>query len=86
MAKKKKKTTITFITNKSTFDYELLEKYRRSCPQGTEVKAMRMGKVNLKDSFCFFQNNELWVKGMHITIPRRRYRQPHPHDLENSTP
>ena len=53
---------------KALFDYELLEEYMAGLVlKGTEVKAIRMGKVNLKDSFCFFKNNELWVKGMHIS-------------------
>jgi SsrA-binding protein len=35
--------------------------------QGTEVKAIRDGKANLADCYCFFQNNELWVRNMHIS-------------------
>ena len=34
---------------------------------GTEVKAIRQGGVNLKDSWCTIENGELWVKGMHIS-------------------
>ena len=33
---------------------------------GTEVKSIREGKVNFVDSFCIFQNGELWVRNMHI--------------------
>lgn len=65
----KKGTQNLHITNKKAyFDYELLEKYVAGLVlDGTEVKSIREGKVNLKDSFCFFQDNELWVKGMHIS-------------------
>ncbi len=34
---------------------------------GTEVKAIRQGGVNLKDSWCTIEDGELWVKGMHIS-------------------
>ncbi len=33
---------------------------------GTEVKSLRMGGVNLKDSWCSIDSGELFVKGMHI--------------------
>lgn len=34
---------------------------------GTEVKSIRAGGVNLKDSFCSFKNNEIFVMNMHIS-------------------
>ena len=34
---------------------------------GTEVKSLRQGQVNLKDSWCFIDNGELFIKGMHIS-------------------
>lgn len=34
---------------------------------GTEVKSIRNGGVNLKESWCSIDNGELWVKGMHIS-------------------
>lgn len=34
---------------------------------GTEVKSMRMGKVNLKESYCEIDGGELFVHGMHIS-------------------
>lgn len=34
---------------------------------GTEVKSIRGGGVNLKDSWCSIDNGELFVKGMHIS-------------------
>ena len=33
---------------------------------GTEVKSLRQGQVNLKDSWCSIDNGELFIKGMHI--------------------
>lgn len=34
---------------------------------GTEVKSIRQGRVNLKDSWCTIEDGELFVKGMHIS-------------------
>ena len=33
---------------------------------GTEIKSIRAGKASLVDSYCYFNQKELWVKGMHI--------------------
>ena len=35
--------------------------------KGTEIKTIRQGKVNLKDSFANFKNGECFVYGMHIS-------------------
>lgn len=34
---------------------------------GTEVKSIRQGQINLKDSYCSFKDGELYVRGMHIS-------------------
>ncbi len=34
---------------------------------GTEVKSVRLGKVNLKDSWCIIDNGELFLNGTHIS-------------------
>ncbi|MCX7970161.1 MAG: SsrA-binding protein SmpB [Negativicutes bacterium] len=34
---------------------------------GTEIKSLRAGKVNLKDSYAAFDNNELWLFNLHIS-------------------
>ena len=34
---------------------------------GTEVKALRQGKANLKDAWCGVQGGELWIHGLHIS-------------------
>ncbi|HJN06177.1 MAG TPA: SsrA-binding protein SmpB [Bacteroidales bacterium] len=34
---------------------------------GTEIKSIRMGKASLADSYCYFDEGELFVRGMHIT-------------------
>lgn len=56
------------IRNKKAFhDYEILEKYVAGLQlQGTEIKSIRLGKVSLVESYCLFQKNELYVRGMQI--------------------
>jgi SsrA-binding protein len=33
---------------------------------GTEVKSLRAGKASFNDSYCLFQNGELWIRSLHI--------------------
>lgn len=47
-----------FIEEKIEVGIELL---------GTEVKSLRAGKLNLKDSWCNINNGEIYVLGMHIS-------------------
>jgi len=56
------------IRNKKAYhDYEILDKYVAGIQlQGTEIKSIRMGKVSLGESYCLFQNGELYVRGMQI--------------------
>jgi len=57
------------IRNKrATFDYELIERFRAGIQLvGTEIKSIRAGKASLVDSYCYFVNGELWLKGMRIS-------------------
>ena len=34
---------------------------------GTEVKSLRLGQVNLRDSYCYVKNGELFARGIHIS-------------------
>lgn len=34
---------------------------------GTEVKSLRQGTVNIKDSYCSIEDGELFVIGMHVS-------------------
>ncbi|MBR6796935.1 MAG: SsrA-binding protein SmpB [Clostridia bacterium] len=55
--------------NKKAFhDYFVEDKYEAGIELcGTEVKSLRAGRVNLKDSYCRIQNGELFVLGMHVS-------------------
>ena len=53
---------------KAYHDYFVLEKLEAGLELfGTEVKSIRRGKVNLKDSWCFVKDGEMFVNGMHIS-------------------
>ena len=53
---------------KARHDYFLEETYEAGIELfGTEVKSLRLGQVNLKDSWCDIQNGELFIKQMHIS-------------------
>ena len=55
-------------TAKPRHDYFVLETFETGIELvGTEVKSLRQGGVNLKDSWCTIDNGELFVKGMHIS-------------------
>ena len=54
--------------SKAYHDYFIEEKYEAGIElTGTEVKSIRMGNVNLKDSFCVIKDGQLSVLGMHIS-------------------
>ncbi len=55
--------------NKKAFhDYFIEEKYECGIElTGTEVKSIRLGQVNVKDSYASIENGEVWLKGMHIS-------------------
>ena len=53
---------------KAYHDYFVDQKYEAGIALfGTEVKSLRLGQVNLKDSYCYIEDGELFVKGMHIS-------------------
>ncbi|SNX55268.1 SsrA-binding protein SmpB [Thermoanaerobacterium sp. RBIITD] len=53
---------------KASHDYFIDEVYEAGIVlSGTEVKSVRMGKVNLKDSFARIENNEVFLYNMHIS-------------------
>ncbi|MBS6268554.1 MAG: SsrA-binding protein [Tannerella sp.] len=58
---------INIKNKRASFDYELLDTYQAGIVlTGTEIKSIRLGKASLVDTFCFFNNGELWVKNMYI--------------------
>lgn len=53
---------------KAHFDYEIIETYEAGIVlTGTEIKSIREGKANLKDSYAIIRNNEAYLLNMHIS-------------------
>lgn len=53
---------------KANFDYEIIETFEVGIVlTGTEIKSIRLGKANLKDSYAIVKNNELYLLNMHIS-------------------
>ena len=53
---------------KAFHDYFVLDRYEAGIELfGTEVKSIRQGNVNLKDSFCTIKDGELFARGVHVS-------------------
>lgn len=59
---------IFFYNRKAHFNYDFLDSYIAGIQLlGTEIKAIRLNKVYISDSFCKMQNNELYIINMYIS-------------------
>jgi SsrA-binding protein len=65
---KRNTSDIVIKNKKASHDYEFLEKYVAGIKlTGTEIKSIRLGKAALADSYCFFREGEMFLRGMHIS-------------------
>ena len=56
------------VNRKAFHEYFVLERFEAGIElAGTEVKSIRAGQVNMKDSFCIVKDGELWLRSMHIS-------------------
>ncbi len=69
MAKKKVQNRPTqFLNKKASHEYFILEKFEAGIVlEGSEIKAIREGRVNLKESFVRVIKDEVFLLNMHIT-------------------
>lgn len=68
MAADKSGTKLIAPNKKARHDYFVMETYEAGIELfGTEVKSIRRGQVNLKDSYCLIDKGEIFVSGMHIS-------------------
>ena len=59
---------IEINNRKAKFDYQIEETIETGIVlKGTEIKSIRQGKANLKDSYAIIKNNEVFLLGMHIS-------------------
>ena len=56
------------LNRKARYDYEISDTYEVGIVlTGNEIKSVRKGSVNLKDSYIIIRNNEAYILNMHIT-------------------
>ena len=57
------------ITNKrARFDFEIIEEFIAGIAlTGTEIKSLRLGKAAMVDSYCYFHDHELFIRGVNIS-------------------
>jgi len=68
MADPKGHKEITIKNKRATFDYEILETWVAGIVlAGTEIKSLRLGKASIVDCYCYFAEDELWVRGVNIS-------------------
>ena len=59
--------SINIKNKKASFEYSFIDKYVAGIQlTGTEIKSIRETKSNINDAFCVFQNDELFIRNMHI--------------------
>jgi SsrA-binding protein len=59
---------------KARFDYHIEEVFTAGISLlGTEVKAIKDGRASLVDSFCFFHEGSLLIKGMNVTVAKNAF-------------
>ncbi len=65
----KKETDIPVVSNRKAFhEYSILEKFEAGMSlYGTEVKSLRSGRINLKDSFARVDDGQLYLYNCHIS-------------------
>ena len=63
----KLKSDIRILNKRAKFEYIILDRYTAGIVlYGTEIKSIREGKASLVDAWCQIENNEMYVKQMHI--------------------
>lgn len=68
MAKDRFSKEINIRNKQASFQYEFIDKFITGIVlKGTEIKSIREGKVNLQDGYCYFNNQEIFAKGINIT-------------------
>lgn len=61
-------TKLVAKNSKAYHDYFVEDKYEAGIAlSGTEVKSIRLGNINLKDSYCIVKDGQMHVHGMHIS-------------------
>jgi SsrA-binding protein len=68
------KNSVNIINRKVSHEYFFVDTFVVGVKlMGSEVKSIRDGKVSLVDAYCYFNEGELYVKGMNIPEYRQSY-------------
>ncbi len=80
MAKAKKQDSNTIAVNrKATFDYFIEEQFEAGIAlEGWEVKSLREGRLQLKESYVIVQNGEIFLVGAHVSPLKQASTHIHP--------
>ena len=69
------------LNRKARYDYEIEDTYEAGIVlTGTEIKSIRLGKVNIKDSYAIIRNDEIYLLNTHISIYEEGNRFNHEED------
>ena len=60
---------VVCTNRRANHEYFILDRYEAGLVlEGSEVKSLRLGNVNLNDAFCMMQGGEPYIKNMHIAL------------------
>ncbi|PIB36131.1 SsrA-binding protein [Reichenbachiella sp. 5M10] len=69
MSKTRFSNDVNIRNKKASFEYEFIDKYVAGLVlKGTEIKSIKEGKASLQEAYCFVSNDEMFIKGMHISV------------------
>jgi SsrA-binding protein len=68
------KKQVNIINRRAKFEFEFIRVLEAGIQlTGSEVKSIRDSKIDFTDSYCYFVNNELYIKNLHISSSDYRY-------------
>jgi len=83
VAKEKGNRKVEIINRKASFEYKFLDEYEAGIMlTGTEIKSIREGNANLKEAFCAFKGDELYVRNMFVA--EYKYGTIHTHETKRT--
>lgn len=63
-----KATEVNIKNKKAYFEFEIIDKYDAGIVlRGSEIKSVRDAKVSMSDAYCYFKDEELWIKNLNIS-------------------
>ncbi|WP_109829259.1 SsrA-binding protein SmpB [Reichenbachiella versicolor] len=61
--------SINIKNKKASFEFSFIDKYTAGLVlKGTEIKSIKEGKASLQEAYCYISNEEVFIKGMHISV------------------